>query len=98
MGVYIHGMELPKDSYIDVRLFADGWAHTDEPPYYNKAFEAFELPPHGRLIDADVLRKRVKTECNPYGKPTIGFDDGCKVMDMIDNAHTIIEAEGGDAQ
>jgi len=22
------------------------------------------------------------------------FDDGCKVMDMIDNAHTIIEAEG----
>ena len=50
--------------------------------------------PHGRLINADALRKRVKTECNPYGKPTIGFDDGCKVMDMIDNAPTIIEAEG----
>ena len=57
MGIYISGMELPKDAYIDVRLFADGWAHipTDEPPYYNKAFEAVELPPHGRLIDADDI-------------------------------------------
>lgn len=50
-GIYIHGIKMPKDGYIDVRLFSDGWAHipTDEPPYYSKAFEAIELPPHGRF-------------------------------------------------
>lgn len=36
-----------------------------------------------RYIDADALYVNVKAECNPYGKPTISFDDGCKVLDMI---------------
>ena len=36
-----------------------------------------------RYIDADTLCVNVKAECNPYGKPTISFDDGCKVLDMI---------------
>lgn len=36
-----------------------------------------------RYIDADTLYVKVKAECNPYGKPTISFDDGCKVLDMI---------------
>jgi len=42
-----------------------------------------------RLIDADALYREVKTECNPYGKPTIGFDDGKKVLELIDAAPTI---------
>lgn len=45
-----------------------------------------------RLIDANALYREVKTECNPYGKPTIGFDDGKKVLELIDAAPTI-EAE-----
>lgn len=36
-----------------------------------------------RYIDADTLYVKVKAECNPYGKPTISFDDGCKGLDMI---------------
>ena len=36
-----------------------------------------------RYIDADKLYVNVKAECNPYGKPAISFDDGCKVLDMI---------------
>ena len=36
-----------------------------------------------RYIDADALYVNIKAECNPYGKPTISFDDGCKVLDMI---------------
>lgn len=36
-----------------------------------------------RYIDADTLYVNVKADCNPYGKPTINFDDGCKVLDMI---------------
>lgn len=45
-----------------------------------------------RLIDANALYREVKTECNPYGKPTIGFDDGKKVLELIDASPTI-EAE-----
>lgn len=42
-----------------------------------------------RLIDADALYRIVKTECNPYGKPTIKWDDGMKVMEWIDSAPTV---------
>lgn len=45
-----------------------------------------------RLIDADALYRKVKTECNPYGKPTIGFDDGKKVLELIDATPTIESA------
>ena len=42
-----------------------------------------------RLIDAEALYREVKTECNPYGKPTIGYEDGNKVLDLIDEQPTI---------
>jgi len=42
-----------------------------------------------RLIDADALYIRVKTECNPYGKPTLDFESGKKVLSMIDRMPTI---------
>lgn len=51
-----------------------------------------EVPTHGRLIDADKLYKKVKTECNPYGKPSISYVDGLIVLDLIDDAPTVIEA------
>ena len=43
-----------------------------------------------RLIDADALKKAIKTECNPYGKPTIDFESGKKVLKLIDNAPTVV--------
>lgn len=42
-----------------------------------------------RLIDADALYYKVKCECNPYGKPTIDFESGKKVLDWIEKAPTI---------
>ena len=42
-----------------------------------------------RLIDADALHRKVKTEANPYGKPTIDYDSGVKVLEWIDKAPTI---------
>ena len=42
-----------------------------------------------RLIDADSLYYKVKCECNPYGKPTIDYESGNKVLDWIDNAPTV---------
>ena len=42
-----------------------------------------------RLIDADALHGKVKMETNPYGKPTIDYDSGVKVLEWIDKAPTI---------
>ena len=42
-----------------------------------------------KLIDADALHRKVKTETNPYGKPTIAYDSGVKVLEWIDKAPTI---------
>lgn len=42
-----------------------------------------------RLIDADALHRKVKMETNPYGKPTIDYDSGVKVLVWIDKAPTI---------
>lgn len=39
-------------------------------------------------IDANHLYCRVKTEANPYGKPTIDYKSGVKVLDMIENQPT----------
>ena len=42
-----------------------------------------------RLIEADALHRKVKMETNPYGKPTIDYDSGVKVLEWIDKAPTI---------
>lgn len=42
-----------------------------------------------RPIDADALYRRVKAECNPYGKPSIGWEDGQRMMQWIERAPTI---------
>ena len=41
-----------------------------------------------RYIDADALYRMVKTETNPYGKPTLDYDSGNKVLDMINRMST----------
>ena len=42
-----------------------------------------------RLIDADALHRKVKMETNPYGKPTIDYDSGVKVLEWIDKVPTV---------
>ena len=61
MGVYIKGMEMPKEGYVDVRLFSDGRAttQTGERPFYREMKTTEVKEPHGRLIDADALVKDV---------------------------------------
>ena len=36
-----------------------------------------------RLIDADKLYDWIRTECNPDGKPTIDFESGNRMLDMV---------------
>lgn len=46
-----------------------------------------------RYIDADMLRNKVKMETNPYGKPTLEYASGLKVLTMIDKQLTADVAE-----
>ena len=41
-----------------------------------------------RYIDADSLYRRVKTHTNPYGKPTLDYKSGVKVLEMINQEPT----------
>ena len=31
------------------------------------------------------LKNKIKTECNPYGKPTFDYDTSIKILNFIDN-------------
>ena len=42
-----------------------------------------------KIIDADKLYKHIKAECNPYGNPTISYEDGCKMLDIINNTEEL---------
>ena len=53
MSVLIKGLDMPKDGkYVHLSVRSDGKAITD---YTGKwaDYEVVEIPPHGRLIDAD---------------------------------------------
>ena len=41
------------------------------------------------LISRSALKKAIKTECNPYGKPTIDYESGLKVLNIIEKAPTV---------
>ena len=42
-----------------------------------------------RYIDADELYRKVKTATNPYGKPTIDYESGVKILNMIKRMPTV---------
>lgn len=98
MSIIIKGMEMPKeDRFNIIYIYGDG---TVKMPAWGKGMEsvdgviAIPIPDHVRPIDANALYRRIKAECNPYGAPTIGYDDGHKVLDIISNTPPIIPAEG----
>ena len=93
MGVYIKGMEMPKDYSVIVKIFPDGRVGTI--PYVQRfkvelieGTKAVPVPPHGRLIDADALMKGEGRYIISFGK------EGIDVAE-INRAPTIIEASGG---
>ena len=90
MSVIVKGMEMPKNCkecalYIEGACYAKGYrdyrsimdtAKPDDCPL-------IELPPHGRLIDADEL-VRIWTGAKFYGN----------IKPIVDARPTVIEAEG----
>lgn len=42
-----------------------------------------------KYIDADVLRKWIQAECDPYGSPTLDYETSTRIMDYIDGMYAI---------
>lgn len=98
MSILIKGADISPDHIQCITVFPEGFAIVEEydmlVPIKTTKCEVASVPtPHGRLIDADKLFKWIKAECNPYGAPTIGYEDGLKVLDIVNKCSTIIEAE-----
>lgn len=85
---------MPKIETLNICIEPDGSVYYlyQDSEIHSKAdkAKALQLPSHGRLIDADVLKKEVKMLNAHYNYR--------KVVDLsdIDNAPTIIEAEEGE--
>lgn len=98
MSLFIKGMDISPDHIQCITVFPEGFAIVEEydmlVPIKTMKCEVTSIPiPHGRLGDLDRLYKHIKAECNIYGKPTIGEEDGNKVLKIIANRRTFIEAE-----
>ncbi len=95
MGVYIEGLDMPKEGeHIIALIKNDGKVFYFEQDIETttckimKDTEAIQIPtPHGRLIDSSELIKS-------YMKGTkTDIDDFYDTIDIIDNALTILEEE-----
>lgn len=59
MGVYVKGMEMPKDKPLIIKINPDGAVSSTFDNDYRK-YEAVPVPPHGRLGDLDELAKQIE--------------------------------------
>lgn len=89
MSILIKGMGMPHCEVLTIRISPNGEVHyIGEACQSARRAEAVEIPPHGRLIDADALDKRIEEGgccCTEEYAEWMG--------ECIDNAPTIIEAE-----
>ncbi len=103
MSVLIKGMEMPNrcldcplmisrdnDECIVQSEVANEIAKTWEDLKANCPL--VEIPPHGRMVDADVLM----TEVMDRDLDHLQRDDWKEVIQIVEDAPTIIEAEGRD--
>lgn len=95
MGVYIKDMEMPTGGRILI-VFPSGRVlevSADATQDIFRETQAFPVPPHGRLVDADEMRDEwpINGE-NEYVYDTNAF------LESIDNQPTVISAELGGAE
>ena len=87
MSVIINGMEMPKErESFTVTIKYNGLVFDTETMI--QVAEAYELPPHGDLIDRDVLLKKCEFACTDDDE-----DVRAVRYSAIESAPTIIPAE-----
>jgi len=97
MSVLIRGMKMP-ETCSDCELYQYGFCMVTR-NVCDKALAQrrddcplVEVPPHGRLVDGDVLM----TEVMDSDLDHLQRDDWKEVIQIVADAPTIIEAEGSD--
>lgn len=89
MSIFIKGMEMPTErESFNLTIKYNGMVLDTETGM--QVAEAYELPPHGRLIDADALIEL----CRGHNSQRTMWSE---IEYLLDNAPTIIEAEEGEA-
>ena len=43
-------------------------------------------------IDVEEFRRAIKREMNPYGKPSLDYESGLRVLELLDRRKNCIEA------
>ena len=87
MSVLIEGMKMPKENPRTINIYRDGtWVDA----YTTEDGKATEVPPHGRLIDADAFLALVND--------TTILSDVVKyiINPLIMGEPTVVEAEAGE--
>ena len=103
MGVYIKGMEMPKDYSVIVKIFPDGRVGTI--PYVQwfkveliEGVQAVPVPPHGKLGDLDALINKIGENVDKAKDRSYDWWYACTVAyDFALAAPTIIPAEEGNS-
>ena len=96
MSILINGIEMPKSCW-DCFACHDGWCIINQKIEGHRTVThscpLIEVPPHGRLVDADMLENEAQMrllECDKYDNQ---FQKPYEVMRAIALAPTIIPAE-----
>lgn len=95
MGVYIKGIEIPKESRLTLQISADGAVYVVNSCSITAETymtDAVPVPPHGRLIEEEPIIKYITDGLN-IGR--FGYD-AIEVLAEIKYAPTIIPAEEGE--
>lgn len=92
MGIYLPNMEMPNLGYREIRIYPDGRVmEEDECGIDEVVGTAEQVPPHGRLIDADALMKEL--EIDDLDDRTGAALLMAVFLEVLKSAPTIIPAE-----
>ena len=92
MSIVIQGIDIPKRHYVE-GFYIDEDGNILDISRKRIIGKATKLPPHGRLIDADKLMKKIKDveyKCIMTG---ISCVEWWCVEDLVENAPTFLEEE-----
>ena len=84
----IRDTKLPEDNFFSCLIVKPDGRVFDEEDFGGHRTIAIEIPAHGRLIDADVLKETLMKSAYPEQREWY-FAEACQ---FIDEAPTIIEA------
>lgn len=97
MSILITGMEMPKEGSALVLVIHPDGAITTVTSGKDLPYKAVPVPPHGRLIDADALLKRIAMAKTDQPEIADVYDEEAEEVEAwLSYAPTIIPAEDGE--